>query len=131
MRGGSSSGHSTTCGQAKSSRRAETIATLTQWLAPGATAIWLRPSGSTTMSAVPVAASVVENSPATPMPSAARRARIAVPAASSPTHPMNLTSAPSRRAATAWLAPLPPWLISRVPPVTVSPGAGRRGAETT
>ena len=92
--GGSSSGHSITCAQAKSSRRAATISTLTRWLAPGATAIWLRPSGSTTMSAVPVAASAVENSPATPMPSAARRARMAVPAASSPTHPMNRTSAP-------------------------------------
>ena len=41
---------------------------------------------------------------------------------------MNLTSAPSLCAATAWLAPLPPWLMSKVPPVTVSPGVGRRGA---
>src|ERR1700682_60687 len=34
-------------------------------------------------------------------------------------------------AATAWLAPLPPGIIWKPPPRTVSPGAGRRSTETT
>ena len=42
-----------------------------------------------------------------------------------------LASAPSFSAARAWLAPLPPGCRARVAPVTVSPGAGRLGADAT
>ena len=60
------------------------------------------------MSAVPVAAALVALTPATSMPSRRSASRMARPDASSPTQAMNFTSAPKRRAATAWLAPLPP-----------------------
>ena len=106
------------------------ISTVKQWLAPGATAIWLRPSASTMMSAVPVAASPETRRPSTPMPAAARLSPMRRPSASSPTQPIILTSPPRRRAAIAWLAPLPPRLTRRVPPETVSPGDGRRGSAT-
>src|SRR6185437_17026355 len=39
------------------------------------------------------------------------------------------TSLPARRAASAWLAPLLPGAVAKVPPSTVSPGPGRRGTE--
>src|SRR5581483_2278552 len=41
------------------------------------------------------------------------------------------TSAPSRAAATAWFAPLPPGTREKLAPVTVSPGRGSRSARTT
>src|SRR5439155_12108828 len=50
---------------------------------------------------------------------------------SSPTLPPNVTLAPSRAAATAWFAPLPPGYLSKVAPVTVSPGRGKRSQRTT
>src|SRR5262245_58892474 len=81
------------------------------------------------MSAVPVAVSAVTR-PSTPTPSAESAWRIDRPESSSPTQPTRRTSAPRRRAATAWLAPLPPWFTRRVPSVTVSPGTGSRGAAT-
>ena len=52
------------------------------------------------------------------------------PSASSPTAVRKTTSAPARRAATAWLAPLPPGPVWNVPPRHVSPAAGRRGRRT-
>ncbi len=52
------------------------------------------------------------------------------PESSSPTQPIIRTSAPSRRAATAWLAPLPPRFTRSVPAETVSPTRGRRGSAT-
>src|SRR5262245_1021946 len=39
--------------------------------------------------------------------------------------------APRRAQATAWLAPLPPGAVKNVWPISVSPGAGRRGVRTT
>src|SRR4029079_5945537 len=50
---------------------------------------------------------------------------------SDPTQPTNRTSAPSRAAATAWLAPLPPGKRSNVAPLTVSPGRGSRSTRAT
>ena len=41
------------------------------------------------------------------------------------TFPFNLA------AATAWLAPLPPGFIMKLPPMIVSPGTGRRSALMT
>ena len=84
-----------------SSSWARAISTVRRWFAPGATPIWFRPSASTAMSAVPVAASPTDMSPSTPMPCAASRSRMAAPELSSPTQPIIRTSAPSRRAATA------------------------------
>jgi hypothetical protein len=60
------------------------------------------------MSAVPVAASPLTIMPLTPIPSARNAARMSRPEASSPTQATKRTSAPSRRAATAWFAPFPP-----------------------
>jgi hypothetical protein len=127
---GVSSWHITTSAHAKSPRRLATVSTSSHRFAPGATAIWLRPAASTTISAVPVAAAPVDASPATSRPSPASAARMPRPGASSPRHAMRRTSAPSRRAARAWFAPLPPWLTSSVPPVTVSPGCGSRASAT-
>ena len=45
--------------------------------------------------------------------------------------PVNTTSAPSRAAATAWFAPLPPGKRSNVAPETVSPGRGSRSQRAT
>ena len=61
------------------------------------------------------------------MPSACSAASSAAPWASCPTAPSIATRAPWRAAATAWLAPLPPPSVSKPLPVSVSPGAGRRG----
>jgi len=52
------------------------------------------------------------------------------PNASSPTQPAIRTSAPSRAAATAWLAPLPPGVNRAAEPTTVAPGPGSRGTVT-
>src|SRR5260221_7176176 len=49
---------------------------------------------------------------------------------SPPTRATNVTCAPTRAAATAWLAPLPPAAVVRSPPKTVSPGIGSRSART-
>ena len=127
---GISSWQTTTWAHAKSASRPRTCSTVNARLAPGATAIWFSPAGSTMISAVPVAAVTVSTTPSTPIPSPASAARIAAPEASRPTQAISRTSAPSRRAATAWFAPLPPWFTSSVPLVTVSPGPGNRGAAT-
>src|SRR5262249_43470342 len=52
------------------------------------------------------------------------------PIGSSPSRVRSRTSAPSRRAATAWLAPFPPADRPICPPETVSPGRGSRGTAT-
>ena len=50
--------------------------------------------------------------------------------ASDPTAPKMRTFAPMRAAAAAWLPDLPPGSTCRGPPLTVSPGPGRRSVET-
>src|SRR5690242_15446922 len=65
------------------------------------------------------------------MPSADSSASACDPNSSSPTAPTMATEAPNRAAATAWLPPLPPPCLPNVPPVTVSPGEGRRSTATT
>src|SRR3954451_6981258 len=50
---------------------------------------------------------------------------------SSPTAPTIRTWAPSRDAATAWFAPLPPGKRSKLASVTVSPGCGKRSQRAT
>src|SRR5438552_2420128 len=82
------------------------------------------PSSATRMIAMPVGSSTSRTSRST---SASRREASASSAAgSAPTQPTMRTREPSRAAATAWFAPLPPGRRSRVAPVNVSPGLGRR-----
>src|SRR5262249_22159684 len=50
---------------------------------------------------------------------------------SRPTRPTKRTCAPSRAAATAWLAPFPPGTRSNVASVSVSPGRGSRSQRAT
>ena len=63
---------------------------------------------------------VITSSTRTPF--ASRLASSIGPNASSPTLPIMRTSAPSRAAATAWFAPLPPGRVAKLLPITVSPG---------
>ena len=90
--------------------RRSTSAAVSARLAPGATAIWLRPLGvdhdqrGAGGRPGPLVTSAVD---ADALGGQRRRAPRG-PTASSPTQPTSRTSAPSRRAATAWLAPLPP-----------------------
>src|SRR6185437_632128 len=62
------------------------------------------------------------------MPSLASPWRNWRPKASTPSAPTRATSAPSRAAATAWLAPLPPGTVTNRSPRMVSPGPTKRGA---
>ena len=98
--------------------------------APDATAIMFSPPASTRIRATPVRPSTVV-SPVRSMPSRSSAARARIPNASRPTAPTNAVGAPSRAAATAWLAPLPPSCSENVAPVTVSPAAGNRSAWAT
>ena len=77
-----------------------------RWL-PAATAIRFSARSSTTIRATPVGRPTVARW-VTSIPSSTSAARAAMPRSSPPTAPTNATEAPSRAAATAWLAPLPP-----------------------
>ena len=103
---------------------------VSRWFAPGATAIWLRPSGSTEISATPVGTSVVRSIGPGGRRASARAAASRSPIGSAPSSVTKATSAPSRRAATAWFAPLPPGDVVKVPPETVSPTPGSFGTDT-
>ena len=85
--------------------------------------IELPPSSSTTMCAMPEGPGTVRRWP-TSTPAATRVSRSRGPNASSPTAPMKVTGAPARAAAIAWLAPLPPGIMRKARPVTVSPRPG-------
>jgi hypothetical protein len=95
-------------------------------LAPDATAIWLRPWPSTHTAASPVAPGTVFRPP-TSIPRSARAVRAVAPKSSAPTQPMKRVPAPSRAAAIAWFAPLPPTACVTAGVSTVSPTAGRCG----
>src|SRR5690349_7046270 len=99
-------------------------------LTPDATTISFSPWSSTRISATPVAPSETRR-PLMSMPSRSSAARARRPNASRPTAPTNAVTAPSRAAATAWFAPLPPSCSENVPPVTVSPGTGSFAAWAT
>ena len=96
-------------------------------LAPGATTIWFSPLASTTMPAHPVGAAS-HCTCARSTPAAARRARAGSAKASRPTAAAIVTGTPKRRAAWAWLPPLPPGETRYPEPITVSPARGRRSA---
>jgi len=120
---------STTPGPAARTARS-TAAASTCWLAPEATAIWFSPAASTLISATPVGTSARATQPVS-TPSPRRSSSAWSPNASPPTAPTIVTLAPSRAAATAALAPLPPPCWEKRPPETVSPGAGSRSPTTT
>ena len=101
---------------------------VTRSLAPGTTMIRFVPSASTQIGATPL-------EPGDPHDAARPRSRAARSCRGScqrrrrrPSAPMNATSAPRRRAMTAWLAPLPPKPDWKRSPMTVSPGPGARRA---
>ena len=120
---------STTPGPMAPSARS-TASAPTSALAPEATAIWFSPAASTVISATPVGASARATQPvSTPSPRSSSSA--SSPNGSRPTAPTMLTCAPSRAAATAALAPLPPPCWEKRPPLTVSPAAGSRSPTTT
>ena len=95
-------------------------------LAPEPTAMAFFPSGSTAIAAQPVVVSVVATRVRSTLANCNSFSASAA-SASRPTAPAMMTRAPSRAAATAWLAPLPPGSMRVVGPRTVSPGAGMCG----
>src|SRR5690606_18417887 len=80
------------------------------------------------MPAVPVGASLAASRRS--LPSASHSARASCPPASRPSAQANSTPAPARRAATAWLKPLPPGPVAYSPP-RVAPGCGRLATRQT
>src|SRR5690606_23632642 len=125
---GTSSWSMTTAADARS--RAATSSTLTSPFAPGETTMEFCPRSSTWMNATPVGRSP-RSTRETSTPSRRSAATSARPWSSSPTRPARLTWAPSRAAATAWFAPLPPGWLACPCPRTVSPGRGCRATLTT
>mmetsp|Transcript_19376 Transcript_19376/g.57598 ORF Transcript_19376/g.57598 Transcript_19376/m.57598 type:complete len:267 (-) Transcript_19376:100-900(-) len=99
--------------------------------APGTTIMVFSPCASTVISATPVAASGVDVLGAASTPRRAKLSRVASPKESAPVLQTILTRLPSSDAATAWLAPLPPKSCSKLVPMSVSPGAQKRGAPHT
>src|ERR1019366_3205068 len=92
------------------------------------------PCLSTQMRATPVDCDLVACTALTSTPAAARLAFRWSAKTSYPTRPIRRTAtapAPNLPAAQAWLAPLPPGIIRKSLPSTVSPGTGRRSTDTT
>src|SRR5580658_943188 len=86
------------------------------------------------MRATPVDCDLAACTALTSTPAAARLAFRWSANTSYPTRPIRRTAtapAPSLPAAQAWLAPLPPGIIWKSRPSTVSPGTGRRSTDTT
>src|ERR671910_2676611 len=100
-------------------------------LAPGLTTIWFSPSSLTVMRAMPLGTPATTRTCAVSTASASSDPSSSRPASSPPTRPTMATRRPSRAAATAWLAPLPPGLRNTSSPETVSPGPGSRATRTT
>src|SRR5471032_3326409 len=116
------------------SRAASMWAGLSKSLAPPAMTMLFCPLASTRIEATPVAAPASVLTWLSSMPSARSAARSVTPKPSSPTQPTMATGtrpALRRAAATAWLAPLPPAMVAKAPPASVSPGSGMRGTRST
>jgi hypothetical protein len=106
---------------------ASTSADKTLALAPATTAIMFSPPALSTMiSATPVELSTTVFTCERSTPPDLNSSSALSAWTSSPTAPIITTSAPARRAASAWLAPLPPGALANDGPCTVSPGFGRR-----
>ena len=93
-------------------------------LAPAATAMLFSPPSSTKIRATPEGVSGTRRMRSTSMPSATKLWNARSPKSSAPSAVTNTTAAPARTAAIAWFAPLPPAVIWKPSPRTVSPGAG-------
>src|ERR1700730_17643129 len=87
------------------------------------------PSSATRMIATPVGASTSRASSWTPAARSQASASSAI--GSLPMAPTSRTFGPRRAAAPAWFAPFPPGTRSRVAPLRVSPGRGRRSTLVT
>src|SRR6202167_3411987 len=98
--------------------------------APGTTTILFCPSSPILISATPEEPFTVSTA-LTSAPALRSALFSEGPNESSPTLPTMLTGYPSLPAATAWLAPLPPWKVEKLRPVRVSPGRGTRSAVAT
>ena len=129
--GGTSWPSSTTPALAMASCADSTSATPTSALTPELTTMVFSPASSTVMRARPVGAPSMRCTWRVSTPSSCSAASRKSPPSSAPTRPTMLTSWPSRAAATAWFAPLPPAWRCGAPPKTVSPGAGSRRTPTT
>ena len=99
------------------------------WLAPGDSTMRLSPS-QRMMVAVPVSTSSRRATKSQSTPASWSPATSTSPNASRPTAPIMHVRAPMRAAATAWLAPLPPALVIKPLPPTVSPARGIRSHAT-
>ena len=95
-------------------------------LAPPTIRMRFSPLGSTKIGATPLAASATWATWRVSTPQAAKLASVSRPNASSPRRATIITSAPSRAAATAWLAPLPPNPVVKLSAAKVSPRSGIR-----
>ena len=95
-------------------------------LAPLTIRMEFSPEGSTMMGATPLERPATFSTCRVSTPKRRRLATVPSPNMSSPTLVTIRTSAPSFAAATAWLAPLPPWPISKEGASTVSPRSGIR-----
>ena len=100
-------------------------------LAPGATTIQFSPSSFTIIRATPDGAVSSVKTKSVLIFSFCKPSMVCLPKISLPTFATRVTLPPSLAAATAWLAPLPPAFIKKVPPSNVSPGNGSVAAFTT
>src|SRR5882672_390897 len=108
------------------SAAASTSAGLRRSFAPLTTKMRFWPLGSTKMGATPLDAPSICLTCVASMPSFLKFSMVAGPKRSLPTRATMKTSAPQRREATAWLAPLPPKPRSNFWPKMVSPALGKR-----
>ena len=100
-------------------------------LAPEATTMQFSPWSSTVIRATPEGSILSLTMHDVSIPSFSNSSIDCLPKTSKPVFAMNTTRAPSLAAATAWLAPLPPELMKKVPPNMVSPGCGKWDALMT
>ena len=100
-------------------------------LAPGATTMQFSASVSTVIRATPDGFFVSENTYEVSIPSSLNSWLAWCPKMSLPVLQMKETLPPRRATVTAWLAPLPPGFMKKVPPMTVSPGRGKCPVQMT
>ena len=109
-------------------RRSEAMSSApSAWLAPACSTMRFSPAVRR-ITATPVEAPGRRRTRETSAPAPARPRTSVSPKPSSPTAAIMRTSAPSRAAATAWLAPFPPAAVMKPDPASVSPASGTRGA---
>lgn len=120
-----------TLARSKAACCASIIAGVSSRLAPATITMVFCPLSATVTQAMPVGAPACAVTIAVSTPSRRRPSRKAVPWGSSPTQPSMATRLPRRAAATAWLAPLPPGMVSSAGAETVCPAWGKQGVRIT